>query len=112
MYGEYGEIKEEIIRQTYMESIVDNIPTIWWQDDKREESHYWKTYCLYEQSLLEIKNDALGKVPDSQEKDKISIHIVLGHLDVRATENNEFVWVGKISNTWSKNGTIEIFSWV
>ena len=71
MYGENGEIKEEIIRQTYMESMVDKIPTIWCQDDKREESHYWQTYCLYEQSLLEIKNDALGKVPDSQEKDKI-----------------------------------------
>ena len=71
VYGKYGEIKEEIIRQTYMESMVDKIPTIWCQDDKSEESHYWHTYCLYEQSLLEIKNDALGKVPDSQEKDKI-----------------------------------------
>ena len=71
MYGENGGIKEEIIRQTYMESIVDNILTIWWQDDKREESHYWQTYCLYEQFWLEIKNDALVKVPDSQEKDKI-----------------------------------------
>ena len=28
VYGEYGEIKEEIIRQTYMESMVDKIPTI------------------------------------------------------------------------------------
>ena len=72
MYGEYSEIKKEIIRQTYyMESMVDKIPTIWCQDDKTEESHYWQTYCLYEQSLLEIKDDAFGKVPDSQEKDKI-----------------------------------------